>query len=177
MAINRGPFNALIDDDGSNTIGTPWNKAAIQGVILDPVDAAIGAAVTLPWTAVPFNAANFSARAPLTWTVGPAAVIRNRYTLSGKILFWSVYISWFSGGNVLGGAPGPVLNLTLPGGLVGQDQTVAITYCAGVGGVAPLGGLKGGPNGAVLEVTRGDGGNFALTDVPGLIFGIWIEVP
>jgi len=40
MPINRGPFNALVDDDGSNTIGTVWNKAQIQGVILDPADAA-----------------------------------------------------------------------------------------------------------------------------------------
>jgi hypothetical protein len=40
LPINRAPFTALVDDDGSNTIGTPWNKAAIQGVILDPVDAA-----------------------------------------------------------------------------------------------------------------------------------------
>jgi len=43
MAINRAPFNALVDDDGSNLLGTPWNKAAIAGVILDPVDAALGA--------------------------------------------------------------------------------------------------------------------------------------
>jgi hypothetical protein len=42
MAINRAPFNALIDDDGSNTVGTVWNKAQIAYVILDPVDAALG---------------------------------------------------------------------------------------------------------------------------------------
>jgi hypothetical protein len=39
MPVNRAPFNALVDDDGTNTIGTPWNKAAIKGVVLDPVDA------------------------------------------------------------------------------------------------------------------------------------------
>ncbi len=44
--INRAPFNALIDDDGSNTVGTIWNKAQIQGTILDPVEAA------LRWTEV-----------------------------------------------------------------------------------------------------------------------------
>ena len=41
MAIDRTQFNLLVDDDGSNTIGSPWNKAAIAGVVLDPVDAAI----------------------------------------------------------------------------------------------------------------------------------------
>jgi hypothetical protein len=43
MAINRAPFHALVDDDGSNSLGTPWNKAAIAGVLLDPIDAAIAA--------------------------------------------------------------------------------------------------------------------------------------
>lgn len=43
-AINRAPFNALVDDDGSGTKGSPWNKSAIQSVILDPVDAALAAA-------------------------------------------------------------------------------------------------------------------------------------
>jgi len=41
MPINRGPFNALTDDDGSNTVGSIWNKAAIQGVLLDPIDVAL----------------------------------------------------------------------------------------------------------------------------------------
>jgi hypothetical protein len=40
MAINRGPYNALIDDDGSNTVGTMWNKTQIKTVLLDPIDAA-----------------------------------------------------------------------------------------------------------------------------------------
>jgi hypothetical protein len=44
--INRAPFNALVDDDGTNTKGTFWNKARIQGVLLDPVDAAIASTIT-----------------------------------------------------------------------------------------------------------------------------------
>jgi hypothetical protein len=42
MPINRAPFNALIDDDGSTTSGTPWNKTQIKNVLLDPVDAFVG---------------------------------------------------------------------------------------------------------------------------------------
>ena len=45
MSIDRTPYNALVDDDGTGTTGTPWNKAAIAGVILDPTDAAIAAAI------------------------------------------------------------------------------------------------------------------------------------
>jgi hypothetical protein len=41
MAINRGPWNALVDDDGSNLTGSIWNKAAIKTVLLDPIDAAV----------------------------------------------------------------------------------------------------------------------------------------
>ena len=41
MALDRGPWNALVDDDGSNLTGTLWNKDAIKTVILDPTDAAI----------------------------------------------------------------------------------------------------------------------------------------
>jgi len=47
MAIDRGPWNALVDDDGSNLTGTVWNKDKIKTVILDPTDAAIAA---MPWT-------------------------------------------------------------------------------------------------------------------------------
>jgi len=38
MAIDRGPWNALVDDDGSNLVGTIWNKDAIKTVLLDPID-------------------------------------------------------------------------------------------------------------------------------------------
>jgi hypothetical protein len=50
VPIDRTHFNALVDDDGTNTSGSLWNKAAIKDVILDPTDAAIAAAggVTLP---------------------------------------------------------------------------------------------------------------------------------
>lgn len=39
MAINRAPWNALQDDDGSNLVGTVWNKDKIKTVLLDPIDA------------------------------------------------------------------------------------------------------------------------------------------
>ena len=41
MPIDRGPWNALIDDDGTNTSGTPWNKTAVKDVLLDPIDAMV----------------------------------------------------------------------------------------------------------------------------------------
>jgi len=38
--INRAPWTALVDDDGTNTTGTPWTKDKIKTVLLDPMDAA-----------------------------------------------------------------------------------------------------------------------------------------
>lgn len=43
MAIDRGPWEALIDDDGTNLVGSVFGKAEIKTVVLDPVDAAIAA--------------------------------------------------------------------------------------------------------------------------------------
>jgi hypothetical protein len=111
MAINRAPFNALVDDDGTGTTGTPWNKSAIQSVILDPVDAAIAAAAYLPqwgqWTDVPFNPANF-------WSdVSAAMVPINRYTVINKTLFWVVQVYNATVPNPLS----PYLPFTFPAGL------------------------------------------------------------
>lgn len=41
MSIDRTNYNLLTNDDGSNTVGSVWNKAAIKDVLLDPIDAAI----------------------------------------------------------------------------------------------------------------------------------------
>lgn len=48
MSIDRTAYNALIDDDGSDTVGTIWNKNQIKNVILDPVDAFVSKGGT--WT-------------------------------------------------------------------------------------------------------------------------------
>jgi hypothetical protein len=39
--IDRTNWNALVDDDGSNTVGTLWTKDKVKTVVLDPVDTAI----------------------------------------------------------------------------------------------------------------------------------------
>jgi hypothetical protein len=63
MAIDRGPWNALIDDDGSNLTGSIWNKAAIKSVLLDPIDALAANVVASAATGTVHNLA-----------CGPAAV-------------------------------------------------------------------------------------------------------
>lgn len=67
MPINRGPFNALVDDNGTGLTGSVWNKAAIQTVLLDPIDVAIPGV----WATQPFNAGIYRADAG-SWTVTSA---------------------------------------------------------------------------------------------------------
>lgn len=81
MAIDRGPWSALVDDDGSNLVGSVWNKAAIKTVILDPVDAAIAPA----WVDVPFTAAHYAGNAS-AWTVAAADVAMRKYLITGSVV-------------------------------------------------------------------------------------------
>ena len=120
----------------------------------------------------PFNAANYSGVAPMTWTVGAPAVVANQYARIGNILIWSVYISWFSGSNVLGGSPSTGLRMMLPGGSVSGPQSVIITRSHGTAGVPVIAGLFGSctGNGGEFLIEKSAGGNFALSDIPGFIF-------
>lgn len=87
MAIDRGPWTALVDDDGSNLVGSIWNKAAIKTVILDPTDTAIAP----PWVAIPHNAANYTAAAG-AWTVSAANQITLKYVVVGKTAYFTIMI-------------------------------------------------------------------------------------
>lgn len=105
MPIDRGPWNTLIDDDGSNTVGSLWNKAAIKTVLLDPIDA-------IPWIPVTYAPANFG------WAVDAADVKTNRYTVIGKTLIWALRLT-----DTVAGVSGNLL-LWIPGGYLAAAQTV-----------------------------------------------------
>jgi hypothetical protein len=66
MAIDRGPWNALVDDDGSNLIGTIWNKTAIKNVLLDPIDAMAANHVAFPYTTATLDNLDCGAASPVT---------------------------------------------------------------------------------------------------------------
>jgi hypothetical protein len=131
------------------------------------------------WQDEPFSAAKFSGQSPLVWTVGSAAIINNRYSVVGKTLFWQLYLSWYSGANVLSGSPNGVLFLTLPGGFTcaGHGGITAVDFSAGIAGM-PYNGMLflSSTAGNYLQLNAGDNRNFALTDIPGLVFNITIEI-
>jgi len=113
MAINRGPWNALVDDDGSNLVGSVWNKAAIKDVLLDPMDAAIAG----PWTDVPFSAANFTAGAG-SWTVTAAQVPTFAYVISAKTMMIALVVD----SSTVAGSPA-ALAVAMPGGVSRNRRT------------------------------------------------------
>jgi len=103
MSLNRVPFNALVDDNGTGAVGTPWNKQAIKDVILDPVDALVR---TATWAAVPFNVANF-------WPgVAASHVLVNYSKVICNTLIWIVQV--YNPPVPAGG--GAYLPFLLPGG-------------------------------------------------------------
>src|SRR4026209_1113203 len=54
MALDRTWYNSLTDDDGSNLVGTLWNKAAVDS-LMDAVDAAVLLYPKLPASAAPMT--------------------------------------------------------------------------------------------------------------------------
>lgn len=122
------------------------------------------------FSTISFSAGNFSGQSPMTWTIGSGAVIKNAYTAVGNLIFWTLYVSWFSGSNALSGTASNRLNLTVPGGLtITGSQAQPVTFCAGIAGVPNMNGLYALLNGTNFEIYKYDNSNFALTDVPGLI--------
>jgi hypothetical protein len=80
MPIDRTAFNALLDDDGSGTTGSVWNKAAIDSVLLDPMDAAIVGQATVSGTPAAQQLALFSDADTIT---GDAALTYDATALEG----------------------------------------------------------------------------------------------
>lgn len=107
----------IVDDDGSNTTGTIVNNANVW----TPIQSYVGGA----WTAVAFNAGNFTANGSMTWTVESGDVENNRYLVIGKTLFWSLGIVT----STIGGTPNTELRATIPGGEVAA-ATGFYTRCA-----------------------------------------------
>ena len=124
------------------------------------------------YQAVPFLASNFfSTGAGSSWTIGPAAYINNRYTIIGNVMFWSLYISWFSGENVLTGAP-TTINIKIPGGHNASGSVIFRRVFGVDNGVMDF---QIGINSTDISITRTDGLAFAGT-APGVVTSLYFEV-
>jgi len=92
MAIDRGPWNALIDDDGSNLVGSIWNKAAIKTVLLDPIDASL--ALTPPPTLQTYQP-EFRAGGGSALPIG-TGTLTGFYQQTGKVTWVHIHLTFGS---------------------------------------------------------------------------------
>jgi hypothetical protein len=97
MGVGGMNGDMLTRDTADGTYGMKWTTWGTPGI----------------WQDVPFNAANFSAVSPMTFTVSATAA--NRYTRFGNTLIWTLTLA--SANAIIGGTAGIRLNFTLPGGL------------------------------------------------------------
>lgn len=78
MPIDRTAFDAMVDDSGSGTDGTIWDKAAIEDTILDPIDAALlSTAACIDDT----GDLSFAASTELTIATGAVVVLKNVHSI------------------------------------------------------------------------------------------------
>jgi hypothetical protein len=119
--IDRTNYNKLVDDDGTGTVGTVWDKGQVKTVILDPVDAAL--ATVGKWIDVPYAAGNFGSDQGAVWFMGSGSMPVNHYVLDNKRLSWN----FVSVGFTLGNSLAKELRLVLPAGLVSSKIYDAMT--------------------------------------------------
>jgi hypothetical protein len=151
MPLDRSWYNQLVNDSGGGKDGTVWRKEDVDS-LMDAVDAELarldaflqfpngvferGRGVALgAWQNIPYNPSDFTVSGTGSWSVPQKALVRNRYTLIGETLIWSIYIAWFVGGtevepSVVTGNPN-ALQIALPPGLVAiysQGVPMALGY-------------------------------------------------
>ena len=139
MAINRAPFNLLVDDDGTNTVGTVFGKQDIKDVILDPVDAAIVRPVPTGWALV------WSLVGGSGLALGNGTLTTN-YTKDGRFVTFSFAITAGSTTNFGSGGAFYSFTLPVPGADPLQMNFVASVWAAGGGTVVPATGVAYDPS-------------------------------
>ena len=132
MPLDRTWYNTLVDDDGSNTVGTLWNKAAVDS-LMDAVDAALLPAESA-WTPYAATWGAMSGSAP---AIGNG-ILGGRYLQLGKTIQFLIYLitgstSTYGSGNVYSFSL-PMAAAAVPGtGYGGHAYTVSLTSPAGAG--------------------------------------------
>jgi len=147
MALDRTWYNALVDDDGSNTVGTVWGKDDIKN-LLDSVDAEIG---RLDGGWINFAPALYADAG--TWSTAKA-IARHRLNAGAISLHVSIEAS------TLSTATGAVhIQLPVLAG-VWIDGTAANPVTLFLGGAYEIGAATIPPARNVLTVVRSGGQQF-----------------
>jgi hypothetical protein len=126
MALDRTAYNALIDDDGSNTVGTLWTKNIVKTVLLDPMDVALAAVAPVGTPIRQVVAASMSGdfstsstslvdvtNATITVTTGAGAAVLLFCTIPARIASGTAYFDWNLDGVDGGAIQGVVSSSTI----------------------------------------------------------------
>jgi hypothetical protein len=87
MALNRAWYNALVDDDGSNTVGTVWGKDDIKN-LLDSVDLEIARLDSKKTTWTPTITTDGGSNVVQAGTTS----VQAEYAINGDQLFWHLAV-------------------------------------------------------------------------------------
>jgi hypothetical protein len=93
VSIDRTNYNALVNDDGSNTVGTTIQKTTFKDVLLDPIDAELVAVGARPYIARAYAAGNYVGVGGGTWTVDSGDQAVHRYITAGRLCLVNVVLN------------------------------------------------------------------------------------
>jgi hypothetical protein len=198
MAINRAPFNALVDDDGTNTVGSVWNKTQIKNVILDPADVAYApfaspaftGTPTAPTAAPSTNTTQLATTAFVTTASAPPAWTAVAYSAANFVgtggMTWTVdsgdqvrfsYLLvgktmtvsfWFNSTSLTGTATNEI-RMTIPAGKSSAAYSAGIVWLNNPGSLA---GVINAPAGQTyLQIYKIDQTNYTLSTNTFLLSG------
>lgn len=118
-----------------------------------------------PWAVVPFNAVDYTATAPMTWTVDQADVNSYAYSIRGKTIVLAVNVYNSS----VGGTPSLELQVKLPLGLIVKRKVNG--YCLiGENGSLEIGGAFVEAGNTSLRIRKVPNTNFSLSTNGTLVF-------
>lgn len=147
MPIDRTWFNNLVDDDGSGTTGTPWNKATINGQ-LNAIDGMVPTGTfQLTLVGTGGGTPTYTARSGAYAKSGNVLQAGGRVTLSSKgSLAGTIILRGFpyiSNANAQQGAlwvpfyGGLAISIASLGGYVGNGSSdIVMTYTPAAGGMS-----------------------------------------
>jgi hypothetical protein len=141
MATGGAHGDTLTRDTSDSTYGMKWTSGGVSGI----------------WQTHPFTAADFTALAPMTFTVTAAPSI-NRYTRIGQTLLWALTI----GANAtLGGSASSQVRVRLPGGFT-PSVYMAANYARCLSGGSDLAIEIGRVSGTEVAFVVRPSANFVL---------------
>jgi hypothetical protein len=147
ITIDRTNYNALVDDDGTNTKGTPWSKNQVKIVLMDPIDVALA-------KLVPVTGGTNVVFGPGPGVQSPAAVAQFNISGTAPLVFQSTDAGAQANNKTWDVLAGP-LSLTfraVTDGYTGAGNWLVVTRTTGNAGIANVNLPENVSVGGVLTV-------------------------